>query len=105
VTITRDWAGWYNRMPGVEDPNLHVSGLCELTSGSKAARLELRPDGIVDEPGVVTFALVSDTPEFGDDRMSEITALWEVDVGPDIKTVRVRIPDGDDVAIEVTIAT
>ena len=105
MTVTRDWGAWYNRMPGAEDPNLHVSGVCELTSGSQNARLEFRPDGVVDEVDVVTFALMVDTPEVGDDRLSEVTVTWEGDVGPDIKTVRVRVPDGDDVAIEVITAT
>ncbi len=33
-----DWSAWYNRMPGVNDPNLHVSGHCRLSSSSVAGR-------------------------------------------------------------------
>lgn len=104
MTTTRDWSAWYNRMPGADDPNLHVTGVCELTSGSQSAKLELRPDGIVDEPGVVTFQLTIETAEFGDDRMSDYTVTWEGDVGSDINSVRIRIPDENPASVEVTIA-
>lgn len=104
MTTTRDWSAWYNRMPGTNDPLLHVSGTCELTSGSDTARLELRPDGVVDEPGVVTLQLVVDRSEIGDERMSDYQVTWAEDVGPDTETVRIRVPDGDTVSVEVTIA-
>jgi hypothetical protein len=104
MTITRDWSAWYNRMPGIHDPNLHVTGVCELTSGSQSARLDPRPAGYVDEPGVVTFALIVETPELGDDRMKEVTVTWVGDVGSDINTVRIRTPDENVVSVDVTIA-
>jgi hypothetical protein len=97
------WEAWYNRMPGFDDPDLHVAGTVELASGGHTARLELRPDGIVDEPGVVTFQLVIDTSGVGDTRITERQVSWSGYVGPDIEEVRIRTDDGV-VSSSVTIA-
>ena len=103
MTTTRDWSAWYNRMPGAEDPNLYVSGVCVLASRSQTAELEFRPDGIVDEPDVLTLALVITGPEIGDAAIKECTVTWKDDVGPDIKTVRIRVPDAGVVSIDVVV--
>lgn len=106
VMNTRDWSAWYNREPGPDgpDPNLHVTGVCELESSSHTVRLEPVPDGVVDERSVQTFQLVVDRPDVGDARATEKEVEWQGDVGPDISTVRIRIPDGQDVSVTVTIA-
>lgn len=97
-----DWSAWYNRMPGASDPNLHVSGRCTLPSGS--IKVELRPgnEGVVDEPDLFVLDLVVDEPDIGDTQVVERELLWDGDVGPDIK--RVRIQGEASANLDVTIA-
>lgn len=97
------WSAWYNRMPGQEDPNLYVSGVCELRSSS--IRLELRPgnEGIVDEPDLFVLELVIDEPEVGDGLMTTRDVAWSGEVGPDIR--RVRIQGATTASMDVTEAS
>ncbi len=97
--ISCEWSAWYNRMPGSDDPNLHVSGRCELPSGSIRITLEPGNEGIVDEPDLFVLEAKVEVPEVGTDDFVEREVTWEDDVGPDIKRVRVQ---GDlDANIEV----
>lgn len=101
---TREWRAWYNRMPGAKDPLLRVSGVCELPSSSVGVSLEYVPDGVLDEPELLTLRLVSEAPEFGDAMTTERRVAWEGEYGPDITQVRIRIPDEATKSIAVTIA-
>ncbi len=85
-----DWSAWYNRMPGVDDPNLHVAGTCALPSGS--VNLELRPgnEGIIDEPDLFVLELIAHEPEIGDTQVDERQVSWEDNVGPEIERVRIQ---------------
>lgn len=84
------WKAWYNRMPGAGDPELRVTGTCEVESSSMRAPLELGDEGIIDEPDLIALELRLERPEVGDDRMSEIPVEWHGDVGPNIKRVRIQ---------------
>lgn len=101
---TFGWGAWYNRMPGIDDPDLHVTGTCRLRSSSASVSLELGNVGIVPEPGVVVLKLTIEYPEGnGTDDMEDRPIEWRRDVGPDVK--RVRVVGDTDVEIEVVIAT
>lgn len=90
VVMTRDWSAWYNRMPGSEDPDLHVSGTCGLASSSITVRLEPGNEGIVPEPELCALELAVTRPDVGDDRYVECEVTWRHDVGPDKKRVRIN---------------
>lgn len=93
------WSAWYNRMPGRDDPNLHVAGRCGFPSGSMTWTLEPDNEGIVDDPELAVLRFTVHTPEVGTDDFVERDVTWSGDVGPDVKRVQIR---GDaDVEIEV----
>lgn len=98
-----DWSAWYNRMPGANDPKLHVSGQCSLPSSS--IRVELVPgnEGIVDEPDLFVLELVVDEPDVGDTQFIERDITWIGNAGPDIE--RVRIQGAANALLEVFDAT
>jgi hypothetical protein len=84
-----DWSAWYNRMPGVNDPDLHVAGTMTLPSSS--IQLSLRPaPEIVDEPDLQVLELVADEPPVGDTQVVEREVSWQEDVGPNIRRVRIQ---------------
>lgn len=85
-----DWSAWYNRMPGVSDPNLHVSGHCRLRSSSIQAELLPGNEGIHDEPDLYVLDLTVHEPEIGDTRSVDSEVFWEGDVGSEIKRVRIQ---------------
>lgn len=86
-----NWSAWYNRMPGADDPNLYVSGLCSLPSSSITLTLEPDNEGIVDDPAVYVLRLVADVPDAGDDQyVPEREVTWSGNVGQDIRVVLVR---------------
>jgi hypothetical protein len=99
--VTRDWSAWYNRMPGADDPDLHVSGTCGLESSSTMVRLEPGNEGIIDDPELFVLRLVVTTPDIHDDRYVEREVSWHDNVGAGIKRVRVN---GASVEIRVTSA-
>jgi hypothetical protein len=98
-----EWSAWYNRMGGREDPELHVSGTCELHSGSGSAVLEPTNVGVAPEPDLVALRLTIEYPPVGTDDVVEREVSWSEDVGPDVK--RVRIVGDAETELEVTIAT
>lgn len=85
-----DWSAWYNRMPGGDDPLLHVTGRCSVPSSSATATLELGNEGIVDEPDLIALDLKIKVPEVGDARVTEVDVRWEGNVGPDVRRVRIQ---------------
>lgn len=97
-----DWSAWYNRMPGIDDPNLHVAGKCGFRSGSMSAELVLGNEGTIDEPDLIVLELRLDDPPIGDTQYVDREVVWEGDVGPDIS--RVRIQGATRAEIKVTIA-
>lgn len=97
-----DWAAWFNRMPGTDDPELHVTGACKLRSSSITLTLEPGNEGPVDEPDLFVLSLKVDEPEFGDDRITDREVSWSGDAGPNIKYVRIQ--GGTEAMIEVTEA-
>ena len=102
---TFGWAAWYNRMPGITDPDLHVVGTVRLRSSSATVSLELGDPGVVPEPGVAVLQLTIEYPEGGGtDDIDDREVSWRGDVGPDIERVRV-IGDAEVEIDEVTIAT
>jgi len=84
------WSAWRNRMPGINDPDLHVVGSCQF--GSSSVELSLRPgnEGVWDEPDLFVLELAISKPPAGDEMMSEEYAIWTGDVGPDVKRVRIQ---------------
>ncbi|HYI32045.1 MAG TPA: hypothetical protein VEX88_01135 [Glaciibacter sp.] len=94
---SHDWDAWYNRQPGADDRRLYVAGKVDLPSSSIVPFLEFRPDGIVDEPDLVTLRLIVHVPEIGDDRFVTKDVSWSQDVGQDIKRVRIIGSDVPDV--------
>lgn len=86
---SHDWEAWYNRQPGADDPRLHVVGKVDLPSSSIVATLEFWTDGVIDEPDLVTLRVVVDVPDVGDDLFVTKDLVWEENVGPDIKRVRI----------------
>lgn len=90
MTECRDWSAWYNRMPGADDPNLHVAGTCSKESSSIRLWLEPGNEGIVDEPDLFVLELKAERPDFGDTQYVEESVSWEGNVGEDIKRVRVQ---------------
>jgi hypothetical protein len=86
----RDWDAWYNRMPGTNDPELHVSGTCGLPSSQAKASLELGNIGIYPEPGAIALDLTVEEPPVGDTQYVEREVSWSGDLGPDIQTVLIR---------------
>lgn len=90
VVMTRDWSAWYNRRPGSDDPDLHVSGTCGLASSSVTVRLEPGNVGTVPEPDLEVLQLGVTKPDTGDDRYVECEVTWQDDVGPDKKRVRIN---------------
>jgi hypothetical protein len=101
VVDTRDWAAWYNRMPGSADPCLHVSGICGLASSHTKVRLEPGNVGSVPEPDLYALQLVVTRPDIDDDRYVECEVSWQDDVGQEIKRVRIN---GIGIEIPVKIA-
>ena len=100
--ITCEWSAWYNRMPGTDDPNLHVAGRCQLPSGSIQITLKPGDEGIVDEPDLFVLEATVEVPDVGTDDFVEREVTWEGDAGPDI--TRVRIQGDLQAEIEVTDA-
>jgi hypothetical protein len=84
-----EWSAWYNKMPGTDDPDLYVTGTCEVRSGSARVSLKLGDPGISPEPGVVVLQLTIEYPEVGTDDMAKREVSWSGDVGPDAKKVRI----------------
>ena len=101
VVETRDWSAWYNRMPGADDPDLHVSGMCGVASSHTTVRLELGNVGVVPEEDLCVLQLVAARPDIDDDRYVELEVSWQGDVGPDKKRVRIA---GVSTEIPVTTA-
>jgi hypothetical protein len=91
----------YDRLPGVEDPRLHVVGTCRVRSSSVELTLEPGNAGVVPEPGVAVLRLSASSPEVGDDRMVEREVGWSDDVGPDIEWVRII----GEVAVSLEVTT
>jgi hypothetical protein len=94
------WEAWYDKMPGKNDPDLHVAGTCRVMSSSTEVSLELGDVGVVPEPGVVALQLEVVEAEFGDDLVTEKSVSWSGDVGPDIEKVRIQ---GDTDTVEVPV--
>jgi hypothetical protein len=96
------WTAWYNRMPGIDDPKLHVSGT--RTFGDSGVQLSLRRGnvGVVPEPGLVALDLTITRPQSGDDVQTEKRVDWSEEVGSEID--RVRIQGDAQQEIEVIIA-
>jgi hypothetical protein len=88
--IECEWSAWYNRMPGRNDPDLHVNAHCKLPSGSIQVRLEPGNEGIVDDPKVFVLQATVDVPDIGTDDYVERDFPWQEDVGQDIEEVRVQ---------------
>jgi hypothetical protein len=84
------WIAWRNRMPGIDDPDLHVVGTCQFGSSSVELSLEPGNEGVVDDPELFVLQLTISEPAGGDEMMSEEYAIWTGDVGPDVKRVRVQ---------------
>lgn len=85
-----DWEAWYNKMPGRDDPALHVAGSCELPSSNIELSLEPGNIGSVPEPSVFALKLKITWPDFGDDVMTRKEVAWSADVGPGIELVRIQ---------------
>lgn len=98
VVETRDWSAWYNRMPGADDPDLHVTGICGLASSSITVRLAPGNVGVVPEPDLYALDLVVTIPEIGDERYLEREVTWAENVGQTIKVVRIN-----NVGVEITV--
>jgi hypothetical protein len=75
-----------------EDRVITVRGEGKCTSGGNKLSLEARPDGIVDEPDVVTMQLVIDEPGSGTTVMTDVSVEEEVH---DQSATRVRIRTAD----------
>lgn len=90
VVETRGWSAWYDRMPGSDDPDLHVSGSCGLASSHTTVRLEPGNVGTVPEPDLYALELMVTRPDIDDDRYVESEVSWRKNVGPDIKRVRIN---------------
>jgi hypothetical protein len=91
---TRGWSAWYNRMPGTDDPDLHVSGTCSLESSNITVQLEPGNEGVIDDPELYVLRLVVTRPAVLDDLCVERDVNWQGAVGPAIKRVRINgVPD------------
>lgn len=101
VTCT-DWSAWYNRMPGADDPELHVAGKVECESSSVELRLELDNEGIVDEPDLIALRLTATEPDAGDTQWMVKDVEWRGDVGPDIGRVRIQGDCQAEVSVSIT---
>ncbi len=88
--ISCEWSAWYNRMPGGDDPNLHVSGRCQMPSSSIQVTLEPGNEGVVDEPDLFVLEVSVTVPDVGTTDFVERDVTWEGDAGPDIKRVRIQ---------------
>lgn len=99
----RDWEAWYNRMPGTNDPRLHVAGKCTLESSSISISLVPGNEGIVDEPDLFVLDLRVERPDIGDTQVVERDVSWVGDAGPSI--ARVRIQGGASAQVSVFDAT
>jgi Emfourin len=84
------WTAWRNRMPGINDPDLHVVGSCEFSTSSVELSLKPGNEGIWDDPALIVLDLTISKPQLGDDQMSLEYAIWTGDVGPDVKQVRIQ---------------
>ena len=96
------WSAWYNREPGADDPELHVTG--EGTAPRSGATLTLTPGnvGVAPQPDLLALDLTVAFPDVSNEVITPVTVRFDGDVGPDIATVRIQ---GDASAeIEVTIA-
>jgi hypothetical protein len=100
VVETRDWSAWYNRMPGSDDRDLHVSGICGVASSHTTVRLEPGDAGVVPEEDLCVLQLVVARPDIDDDRYVELPVSWQGDVGPDKKRVRIH-----GVSLEIPVKT
>jgi hypothetical protein len=87
---SRDWQAWYNRMPGADDRDLHVSGVCVLESSSFTVRLEPGNESVVDDPAVFVLELIEERPQVGDDRVTEKVVEGHGPAGDGISEVQVR---------------
>lgn len=88
--ISCEWSAWYNRMPGTDDPHLHVSGRCQVPSGSIQIRLEPGNEGVIDEPDLFVLDAIINVPDVGTDDFVEREVTWEGEAGPNIKRVRIQ---------------
>lgn len=94
-----DWEAWYDRMPGANDDDLHVTGKCRLESSSIQVRLEPGNEGIVDEPDLFVLELEVERPPAGDDMVEEREVSWNGDAGQGIKRVRIRGGSSSDIPV------
>jgi hypothetical protein len=90
MTECSEWEAWYNRMPGVGDDDLHVSGKCGLESSNIEVVLTPGNEGIVDDPEVFVLELKFVRPSFGDTQYIEKDVEWHGDAGEGIKVVRIQ---------------
>jgi hypothetical protein len=101
--ISCEWSAWYNRMPGTDDPNLHVSGRCTLPSGSIEIALAPGNEGTVNEPDLFVLEATVKVPDVGTDDVVEREVTWEGDAGPDIKRVRIQGDLEADIEVEEAV--
>jgi hypothetical protein len=94
------WEAWYNRMPGTDDRDLRVVGICHLPSSNIQASLE-RADDLDLEPKEVALRLQLTRPPVGDTRIDDRPVRWQEDVGADVE--RVRIVGDAEASIKVEI--
>ncbi len=95
-----DWMAWYDRMPGSADGTLRVAGKCKVSSSSTQLRLEQDNEGIVPDPELVVLRLVVEEAAVGDTMMSTKDVSIEIQESG-VKRVLIRIPDADDVRLDV----
>jgi hypothetical protein len=87
-----EWAAWYDRMPGRNDPNLHVTGKIRCFSGSIQLRLEPGNEGVVEQPELFVLELKVDEPTGGTTDVVDKPVDWSDDVGQGIRVVRIQGP-------------
>jgi hypothetical protein len=85
-----NWEAWYNRMPGRQDPRLHVTGECTLPVSGVKLTLEQGDVGVAPEPGLLALELKADFPDVSSEVMTPVTVAWAEDVGPDVERVRIQ---------------
>jgi hypothetical protein len=85
-----DWDAWYNRMPGREDPRLHIVGKIGCSHSTTEIALAPANKGVHDDPELFVLHVTITEPEIGDNLYHEVDVEWAEDAGQDIKRVEIR---------------
>jgi hypothetical protein len=93
-----DWIAWYNRIPGSEDPYLHVAGKVDLDPGYS---IDFEPGNSGPTPIDSTYALIVSTRPTGESPGGRREVSWEDNVGQEVRHVLLQGEVDADISVRI----